>query len=78
MIKKFKVTIQEKVSVWQDLHVIIEAENEEEIMKHINEGDFISHYEWEDCESGEIFFETMENIDYDYERTNLNYIEEIE
>lgn len=76
--KKYRIPYQEEIRVWQNCTAIIETDDTpEEIYKHIQTGDFISHY---DCEltADDIMYETEEIITYDFDNTDIDCIEEID
>ena len=73
--KQFKVIVREKVSLWQDLHIWVTAENEEELKKSLKDDSFLMEYEWDDVEGGEVYYETMDNIDYDFSDAKIEEVE---
>lgn len=74
--KKFRIKIDEKISVWQSIFVWVTAENQEEVEASLKDGSFMMKYEWDDVENGDVFLGTEENIDYDL--SNYKIKEEIE
>ena len=76
--KKFRIPIQEEVRLWQHIDILIETDdNIETVWKHIKDGDLIFTYSYDEV-NREQMWETEENIQYSYEYTKLEDIEEIE
>ena len=75
--KKYRLTIQEQVSIWQNVTMLVEAESKEDILKSMRNGNFISDFDYEEvCQ--DTFWDTTENIEYDYGHIlNENDIEEV-
>lgn len=76
--KQFNVTIQEKVTLWQDVNVVVEAESKEDILASIKRGDFLHTYEILEEESIDTLWDTMDHLEYDYFNTQDCDIEEID
>lgn len=75
---QYRIPLQEEVRVWQDIEVIIDTEDDiDTIYQHIVAGDFISTYSFEDCTTVDTFWDTEETLDYSYENTSKDDIEEV-
>ncbi|MHA1170005.1 MAG: hypothetical protein ACTSRU_19425 [Candidatus Hodarchaeales archaeon] len=75
----YEITIQEQISVWQDLLVTIETDDDKEtIMKNLKNGTFDKKYDFNDESVIDTFDETEDNIGYDYDNTTIDMIEEID
>ena len=74
--RRYKMTIQEQVSVWQDVEIVIETEDSiEDIEKSLKDGSLLNKYETTEMVSTHIFYDTMDSLDYDY--TNTDDLEDI-
>lgn len=75
---KYRIPLQEEVRVWQNVVIEIETDDTPEIIhQKMLDGDFTFHYEWTNIISEEMMLETCENIQYSYEFTKLEDIEEV-
>ena len=67
--KTYKVKIWEKVSVWQEVGVVIEAESEKEIDALLKSGEFPKHIL--DYENISTEWSTEEHLEYDTEKYRI-------
>jgi len=73
--KQFKIKIQEKVSAWRELEMLVEAEDLETLKKQIERDDMNIL----NVEQVHYFDETTEHIEYDMEYFDVmdEYAEEV-
>jgi hypothetical protein len=71
---QFKITIREQISMWQDLHIWVTANSEDELKKSLKDDSFLMEYEWDDVEGGEVYYETMDNLHYDFSDAKIEEI----
>ena len=61
--KEYKIKVLEKVSVWAEEYITVEAKNMSEVQKMISNGDINRHAI--NNEAGEFLLETVEHLEYD-------------
>ena len=76
---KYEIPVQEKISIWQDMKVLIETnDTPEQIEKHIRDGSFASKYSPVDYIEIEYMHETEETLEQSFEQTQPCDIKEVE
>jgi hypothetical protein len=77
IMKKFTMKFDELVKIWTRNEVEIVAESKEEILKHIEDGDFLSYYDINFVDI-EYCYDTVDTVQYDFDTQEaINSIEEI-
>jgi len=74
--KKFTLTIQEQVTIWQNIDIIVDAESKDELLSSIAEGALYANHNVDET-SQEFMMETMEHKDFYYEDISTLDIEEV-
>ena len=74
--KRFKLAFQEKISIWQNVDIIVEAESKEELMSSIANGALYENHKITE-QYTEPMWGTEKNLDYDYYGIPEEDIEEI-
>jgi arginase family enzyme len=77
IMKRFKMKFDELVKIWTRHDVEIVAESKEEILKHIQDGDFLSYFDINFVDI-EYCYDTVSTVQYGYDTQEaINSIEEI-
>ena len=66
----YKIKVQEKISMWQDVYITVEAVDEKSALLKLECFDTL------DIENGEPYWETQDNLDWDFD--DLEIVETIE
>lgn len=70
----YKIKVQEKISMWQDVYITVEAIDEKSALAKLKEQ--LTVYT---IENGEPFWETQDNLDWDFDSPEVvETIEEIQ
>ncbi len=75
--KTFEIPVWEKVTIWKQCTITLDAESKEDLFRVIQEGTLYTEYEWTDITTVEYNFDTEETQDWDYSDVTLEDIEEI-
>ena len=69
----YKVKVQEKISMWQDVIITVKADNGMELRKKILEFKDIKY-----IENGELYAETQDNLEWDLDNLEIIQIGDLE
>lgn len=58
---KYRIKIQEQISIWQDVYITVEANDGLEAVTKLKQDRYL------DIQNGEMYSETEEHIKYDYD-----------
>lgn len=69
----YRVKVQEKISMWQDVYITVNADNGMELRKKILEFQDIQY-----IENGELYTETQDNLEWDLDNLEIIQIGDLE